>query len=60
MSERNDDQPQGDDRDAYERALERKHEELPGDMEQDRNLSGSSTYETLDDQGDEDQLDDLG
>ncbi|HEX7123080.1 MAG TPA: hypothetical protein VF178_11965 [Gemmatimonadaceae bacterium] len=36
-----------DDEEAYERALQREPVDLPGDMEEDRNLSGSSTYETL-------------
>jgi hypothetical protein len=36
-----------DDQDAYERALRRESEDLPGDTEEDRNLSGGSTYETL-------------
>ena len=54
MSERNNEEQQGDDREAYERALQREKEDLLGDMEQDRNLSGSTTYETLPDQQDED------
>jgi hypothetical protein len=55
MSERNDDrEQQGDDSEAYERALQRENQDLLGDMEQDRNLSGSSTYETLPDQEEED------
>lgn len=36
-----------DEQEAYERALQRESEDLPGDMEDNRNLSGSSTYETL-------------
>ena len=51
MSERNGDQQQGDDSAAYERALQREPQDLVGDMEQDRNLSGSTTFETLEDQG---------
>ncbi len=39
--------PGTDNQEAYERALQRKVEDLPGDMEQNRNLSGSTTYETL-------------
>jgi hypothetical protein len=54
MSERNDDRQQGDDREAYERALQRENQDLVGDIEQDRNLTGSTTYETLSDQSDED------
>ena len=53
MSERNSDQQQGDDSAAYERALQREPQHLVGDMEQDRNLSGSTTFETLEDQGGE-------
>ena len=55
MSERNGDEQQGDDSAAYERALQREPQDLVGDMEQDRNLSGSTTFETLEDQaGEED------
>ena len=36
-----------DEQDDLERALQREPIDLPGDMEEDRNLSGSSTYETL-------------
>ena len=32
-----------------ERALEKKREDLLGDMEENRNLTGSTTYETLGD-----------
>jgi hypothetical protein len=55
MSERSSgDQPQGDDTQAYERALQHQQDKLPGDTAEDRNLSGSTTYETLpDQQGDE-------
>jgi hypothetical protein len=43
-SERSDEQR------ALDRALERQdREDLPGDMEENRNLSGSSTWETLSD-----------
>lgn len=42
----------GDSEEALERALERKTEDLAGDIEQNRNLSGSTTYETLREQGD--------
>ena len=45
---------QGDSQEALDRALERQSEDLLGDMEQDRNLSGSTTYETLpEDQSDQ-------
>lgn len=54
MSERNDEGRQGDDSEAYERALQRESQDLLGDIEQDRNLSGSSTYETLSDQDERD------
>lgn len=50
MSERNDEQQPSDDREAYDRALQRESKDLLGDMEQDRNLSGSTTYETLADE----------
>jgi hypothetical protein len=46
--------PEGDDAQAYEQALKRTTKDLPGDTEQNRNLSGSTTYQTLtDEQGDE-------
>jgi hypothetical protein len=47
-------EPQGDDPQAYEQALKRTTKDLPGDTEQNRNLSGSTTYQTLtDEQADE-------
>jgi hypothetical protein len=47
-------EPKGDDQQAYEEALKRTTKDLPGDTEQNRNLSGSTTYQTLtDEQGDE-------
>jgi hypothetical protein len=42
----------GDDRQALDQALQRKNEDLAGDIETNRNLSGSTTYETLHEQGD--------
>jgi hypothetical protein len=42
----------GDDRQALDQALRRKNEDLAGDIETNRNLSGSTTYETLSEQGD--------
>ncbi len=42
----------GDDEEALQRALERRNEDLAGDIEENRNLSGSTTYETLREQGD--------
>jgi hypothetical protein len=50
MSERSNDQPQGDDSAAYERALQREKKDLLGDIEEDRNLTGSTTYETLEEE----------
>jgi hypothetical protein len=44
----------GDDAAALERALERRTEDLTGDIEENRNLSGSTTYETLREEGDPD------
>lgn len=45
---------QGDDQQAYEQALQRPTEDLAGDMEENRNLTGSTTYQTLPEQeGDE-------
>ncbi|HEV3486072.1 MAG TPA: hypothetical protein VG106_11740 [Vicinamibacterales bacterium] len=39
-----------EDQEAYERALrERKTKDLPGDMEKNLNVSGSTTYQTLTD-----------
>ena len=45
-------QQQGQDRDALDKALQRRNEDLAGDIETNRNLSGSTTYETLSEQGD--------
>ena len=42
----------GDDQQALDQALQRKNEDLAGDIETNRNLSGSTTYETLSEQGD--------
>jgi hypothetical protein len=47
------DQQQGDSQEDLDRALQRQNEDLVGDMETNRNLSGSTTYETLEDQEDE-------
>src|SRR4051794_12985328 len=41
-----------DDQDALDRSLQRRNEDLAGDLESNRNLSGSTTYETLREQGD--------
>ena len=41
-----------DSEDDLQRALERRTEDLAGDLETNRNMSGSSTYETLHDQKD--------
>jgi hypothetical protein len=43
---------EGNDQDGLDRALERRNEDLAGDIEENRNLSGSTTYETLSEQGD--------
>ena len=42
----------GDDRQALDEALQRRNEDLAGDIETNRNLSGSTTYETLSEEGD--------
>ena len=42
----------GDDRQALDEALKRRNEDLAGDIETNRNLTGSTTYETLSEQGD--------
>src|SRR5215217_795663 len=47
MSERDDRNTQNDDEQELERALERPRIDLEGDTEENRNLSGSTTYETL-------------
>ena len=52
------DQPQSpqrgtDSQEALDRALQRDREDLAGDIEQDRNLTGSTTYETLPEQEEE-------
>jgi hypothetical protein len=46
---RKDDQNLGDDdQSQLDRALKRQHRpDLPGDMEENRNLSGSTTWETI-------------
>src|SRR4051794_17285732 len=41
-----------DDQSALDRSLQRSNEDLAGDLETNRNLSGSTTYETLREQGD--------
>ena len=52
--ERNNRDQQGDSQEDLDRALERQTEDLAGDMETNRNLTGSTTYETLPEQeGDE-------
>lgn len=48
-----------DEQEDLERALQRDPIDLPGDMEEDRNLSGSSTYETLAEEADTDDVDDV-
>lgn len=40
----------GDQEQGLQRALQREPEDLVGDTEKDRNLTGSTTYETLPDQ----------
>jgi hypothetical protein len=61
MADRNDRQAQnagdaqqsgGDDQRRLDEALQRTNEDLAGDIETNRNLSGSTTYETLHEQGD--------
>src|SRR5207237_7689727 len=42
----------GDDQGRLDDALQRRNEDLAGDVETNRNLSGSTTYETLHEQGD--------
>ncbi|MEJ7811553.1 MAG: hypothetical protein WKG32_14165 [Gemmatimonadaceae bacterium] len=37
----------GDETEELERKLSRAREDLPGDMEENRNLTGSTTWETL-------------
>jgi hypothetical protein len=41
------------DEQGLERALERTREDLPGDMEENRNLTGSTTWETLSEEQEE-------
>ena len=41
---------QGDSERDLERALERETRDLPGDTEENRNVSGSTTYQTLTDE----------
>ena len=43
---------EGSDQDGLDQALQRRNEDLAGDIETNRNLSGSTTYETLSEQGD--------
>ena len=52
-NQRQQDEQQGDSQEDLDRALQRQNEDLVGDMETNRNLSGSTTYETLEDQEDE-------
>ena len=42
----------GDDQSRLDRSLERGRDDLAGDIDSNRNLSGSSTYDTLHEQGD--------
>jgi len=54
MSERNDGPAGGDSEEDLQRALDRgPRPDLLGDTEENRNLSGSTTYETLPDQQEE-------
>ena len=48
-----------DEQEDLDRALGREPIDLPGDMEEDRNLSGSSTYETLAEDADVEDVEDL-
>ena len=50
----------GDSEDDLQRALERRTEDLAGDLETNRNMSGSSTYETLSEEKDLDVVQDGG
>ena len=43
---------QQDDQAGLDRALQRGNDDLTGDIESNRNLSGSTTYETLSEAGD--------
>jgi hypothetical protein len=62
MANRDDDQQSGgtggDSEEELQRALERRTEDLAGDLETNRNMSGSSTYETLSEEGDLDVVQD--
>ena len=55
MADRNDERARGgqggtdDSEEDLQRALERRTEDLAGDLETNRNMTGSSTYETLHD-----------
>lgn len=54
MERDRDQQRQGDDsQESLDRALQRPREDLLGDTEDNRNLTGSTTYETLPDQEEE-------
>jgi hypothetical protein len=53
VAERQNKQGRGDDERDLERALEKKREDLPGDIEENRNLTGSTTWETLDEESGE-------
>lgn len=53
MAEKQNKQGRGDNERDLERALEKKREDLPGDIEENRNLTGSTTWETLDEEGGE-------
>ena len=58
MADRNDERARGgqggtdDSEEDLQRALERRTEDLAGDLETNRNMTGSSTYETLHDSKD--------
>jgi hypothetical protein len=62
MANRDDDRQSGgaggDSEEELQRALERRTEDLAGDLETNRNMSGSSTYETLSEEGDLDVVQD--
>lgn len=49
-----------DEQEELDRALQREPVDLPGDMEEDRNLSGSSTFESLAGEPDLEDPDEIG
>ena len=55
MERDNNRQQQGDSQEDLDRALQRQQEDLAGDMETNRSLTGSTTFETLPDQEEEDE-----